>query len=150
MQVIFLQNVKGRGEKGQVKNVSDGYARNFLIPQGLAQPATPASLKELEAKKIQAEQGSEEETERVSQLIKKMKGQELEFRLKTDDKGSVFSSVTANMIEDALRKHGLEENDRAEVVLKHPLKELGEHKVEVRFHKGETGRFTVSVKPEQD
>lgn len=147
MQVIFLQTVKGKGEKNQVKNIADGYARNFLIPQGLAVPATPATLKGLEAAKARADEEDKEEMERVHRLVSELKNKKLEFQLKTDGKGSVFGSVNADMIKKSLQEQGLSGNDRVEVELKHPIKEFGEHRVELRFHKGVTAKVAVSVQP---
>lgn len=147
MQVIFLQTVKGRGQKGQVKNVSDGYARNFLIPQGLAVPATPATLKNVETSRAQADAEDKAETERVARLVKDMKSKKLQFTLKSDAKGSVFGSVSADMIKKALQEQGLGPKDQAEVLLEHHIKEFGEHTVRLRFHKGVMGEVTVSVKP---
>lgn len=148
MQVIFLQTVKGRGEKNQVKNVSDGYARNFLIPQGLAVPATPAALKNVEAVKSQAEAEDQAETERVAKLVQEMKNKKLAFTLKSDAKGSVFGSVSADMIKKSLQEQGLGAKDQADVLLEHHIKEFGEHTVQLRFHKGVMGSVTLSVKPQ--
>ena len=148
MQVIFLQTVKGRGQKNQVKNVSDGYARNFLIPQKLAVPATPATLKNIEAAQVQAVTEDKAGMERVARMIRGLKDKKLEFTLKSDAKGSVFGSVSAEMIKKALQAQGLGAKDQVEVLLEHHLKEFGEHAVKLRFHKGVMGEVTVSVKPQ--
>lgn len=148
MQVIFLQTVKGRGQKNQVKDVSDGYARNFLIPQKLAVPATPAALKNVQAAQTQAVMEDKAEMERVAKIIQGLKAKKLEFSLKSDAKGSVFGSVSADMIKKALHEQGLGAKDQVEVLLEHHLKEFGEHTVQLRFHKGVMGIVTVSVKPQ--
>lgn len=148
MQVIFLQTVKGKGQKNQVKNVSDGYARNFLIPRKLAIPATPAALKNVEAVKVQSETEDKAEMERVTRMVRDLENKKLEFELKSDDKGSVFGSVSADMIKKALLEQGLGAKDHVEVLLEHHIKEFGEHAVRLRFHKGVMGKVTVNVKPQ--
>lgn len=148
MQVIFLQTVKGKGQKNQVKNVSDGYARNFLIPQKLAVPATPAALKSVTAAQTQAIAEDKAEMERVENMVRKLGSEKLEFSLKSDDKGSVFGSVSSDMIKKALQERGLGTKDQVEVLLEHHLKEFGEHTVQLRFHKGVTGKVVVNVKPQ--
>lgn len=148
MQVIFLKDVKGKGQKGQVKNVADGYARNFLIPQGSAVPATPAALARLEAERSKGETESKEAEQRIARIIQNLKDKKIEFLLKTDEKGSVFGSVTGEMIEKALREHGFVTKDRVNAPLAHPIKEFGEHQVELHFHKGLTAKIGVVVKPQ--
>lgn len=148
MQVIFLQTVKGKGQKNQVKNVADGYARNFLIPQRLAVPATPAALKNLQAVQTQSETEEKAETQRVARMVQDLKTKKLEFALKSDAKGSVFGSVSADMIKKALQEQGLGTKDQVEVLLEHHIKTFGEHAVSLRFHKGVMGTVTVSVKPQ--
>jgi len=149
MLVIFLQTVKGRGQKNQVKDVADGYARNFLIPQGLAVPATPMALKNIEAMQSRASAEDREESERISRLVRSLNEKRLMFDLKSDAKGSVFGSVSADMIRKAVLEQGLDGKDKAEIILAHPLREFGEHKVEVRFAKGVTAKLTVIVQPRQ-
>lgn len=148
MQVIFLQTVKGKGQKDQVKNVADGYARNFLIPQGFAVPATPATLKNLQAARIQTDMEDKAETGRVARMVQDLKSKKLEFTLKSDAKGSVFGSISGDMIKKALQEQGLGAKDQVEVLLEHHIKEFGEHTVKLRFHKGVTGSVTVNVKPQ--
>ena len=145
MQVIFLQTVKGKGQKNQIKNVADGYARNFLIPQGLAMPATPVALANLKTQQAQAAADDQQEAQRVAKLVGDIKNKKLEFSLKGDDKGSVFGSVNADMIKKALQEQGLGSHDHVEVLLKHPIKVFGEHKVELRFAKGAAAEVIVSV-----
>src|SRR6185369_12682895 len=125
MQVIFLQTVKGKGQKGQVKEVSDGYARNFLIPQGIAAPATPTGLKNAQEAHIQAAKEEKAEIERLMQAAARLNAQQLEFSLKSDAKGSVFGSVSADMIKKALQEGGLDLKGKGEAMLPHPIKEFG-------------------------
>lgn len=148
MRVIFLQTVKGKGQKNQTKDVSDGYARNFLIPKKLAVAATPEAIKKLETAQASAVAEDQAEMERVERMIKELESKKLEFTLKSDDKGSVFGAVSAEMIKKALHERGLAAKDQVEVLLEHHLKEFGEHAVELRFHKGVTGSVTVVIRPQ--
>lgn len=147
MQVIFIKTVKGKGEKDQVKEIADGYARNFLIPQGLAVPATPERIRELESKKRRLAEAEGEAMKRLEGILAKLKEERLTFTLKTDGKGSVFGSVTKEMIEKAIREYGLREEDRVEVLLDRPIKSTGDHEVAVHCGKGIERKIAVSVLP---
>jgi large subunit ribosomal protein L9 len=148
MKVILLEDVKGQGHKNQLKDVSDGYARNFLFPRKLAVAATPAMIRSLETKRAESEHESEETVKRLETLARELSTRTIEFKLKTDDKGSVFGSVKHDMIEKAIREHHLTTKDRVEAVLEHPLKELGDHDVLLRFAKGITAKIKVRINPE--
>lgn len=148
MQVIFLQTVKGKGQKDQIKNVADGYARNFLIPRGLAAPATPAALERLKTSQLHAAAEDKAEREKVLRITEALKHERLDFTLKTDGKGSVFGSVSAETIKRALQAKGLTETEITEIALEHPLRELGEHTVTVRFNKGLSAKVTIKIEPQ--
>lgn len=148
MQVIFLQRVAGRGEKGQVKEIADGYARNFLIPRGLATAATPEKLKALEAKNRERTREEIETAKRLEDFAKGLEGKALAFPLKTDEHGSVFGSVKKETLEKAIRELGLHPEDKVEAELPHPLKTFGEHLVRVRLGKGIEAEVKVSVQPQ--
>ncbi len=148
MRVIFLQKVSGKGEKDEVKEIADGYARNFLFPRGLAAPATPERLKALASKKKKKTEEEEETLKRLAEIARRLADRTLVFELKSDAKGSVFGSVKKETIEKALREHGLTGRDRAEVILDHPLKKFGEHEVRVRLHRGLDIKLKVSVQPQ--
>jgi len=140
MKVILLQDVKGIGKKMDVKNVSDGYARNFLIPNKFVSAYTEKTLREKESwdetKKIEAMKQKEE-----NEILQK---EHFEFLVKTGSRGEVFNSVTKESIEKFLEEKGFK---KAEVLLKKPLRELGEHSVEIRLHGGYRGTARIIVKP---
>ena len=136
MKVILLEDVKKIGNRFDVKEVSDGYARNFLIPNGLADVATAAALKELEKRKEKMEKEDHELMKRLEEISRLLKDRSLEFPVKTGANGEVFGSVTKEMILKGLRDSGLLRTERAEIKLERPLKELGEHKVELHLKKG--------------
>ncbi len=148
MRVIFLERVPGKGDKGQVKEISDGYARNFLIPRGLAVPATPEKLKKLESEE-KAHNAKEIETKhRLQKIADEIAAKKIQFFLKSDPHGSVFGSVNKENISKALREHGLTTHDRVDIELKYPLKDFGEHEVVVHLHHGVDAKMMIIISPE--
>lgn len=127
MRIIFLQDVQGVGRKFEIKEIKDGYARNFLLPRQLAAVATAEALKKLERQKEVWEKEKTLQLIRLKELAEGLKGKILEFELKTGTKGEVFGSVTASDIKKTLG------NDfaGAKINLTKPLKELGEHAVSI-------------------
>ena len=144
MRIILLQDVKGIGKKNDVKNVSDGYARNFLMPQGLARVANEQSLGELSSVK----KNDEATEERLNRLAKLLSERELQFHLKVDKKGVVFGSVNKDEILNGLRDTGLITKDRVEVKIPKPLKKLGIHEVEIHLPKGITTKLKIKIEAE--
>ncbi len=148
MKVIFLKSVKGKGEKDQVKEISDGYARNFLIPQGLAIQATPDKLKAIQARQRAHDTKAAADMERLQKIARTLETEILPFALKSDAHGSVFGSVAKDQIIKMIREHGgLLPDDRLDILLPHPLKEFGDHKVEVHLHRNIVVKVTVRVEP---
>lgn len=145
MKIILLEDVKKIGKRFDVKEVSDGYARNFLFPNGLADVATPAALKELEKKKAEMEKEDHELVKRLEEISRLMKDRTLEFPVKAGANGEVFGSVTKEMILKGLRDSGLLRSERAEIKLERPLKELGVHNVEVDLKKGIKATLKVKL-----
>jgi large subunit ribosomal protein L9 len=145
MKVILLEDIKKIGKRFEVKEVSDGYARNFLFPNGLADVATPASLKELEKKKIKMQGEDRELTRRFEEISRLLKERDLEFPVKIGVHGEVFGSVTKEMILKGMRDAGLIRTERVEIKLERPLKKLGEHKVEVHLKKGIKAELKVKL-----
>jgi large subunit ribosomal protein L9 len=148
MQIILLQDVRGLGKKDEVKNVPDGYARNFLFARNLAIAASGTALAAL--KDRQSKKASEEAqtVAHLHELARRLKHEPLEFRLKTDAKGSVFGSVTKEMIEKALRSKGWLTKERVDVKMEHPIREMGDHKLTIDLKKGIEGEVLVRVLPQ--
>ena len=136
MKVILSEDVKGLGAKYEVKEVSDGYARNFLFPKSLAKPATLRALKELSVVKASKELEEAGTKKHLETIAKELSSRTLIFPLKVDEGGKVFGSVTKEAILKAIRSSGLITNERVEIKLSHPLKELGEHEIEADLKKG--------------
>ena len=149
MKVVFLKDLPGRGKKYDVKEVSDGYARNFLFTNGFAKLATLAVLAELAALKASREKEDMELAKRVEEFARTLQSQALEFTLKTDAAGSVFGSVKKEDVLSALRDRKIVGKERVEVELPHPLKSFGEHVVQLRFPRGAgVMEIKVIVRPE--
>ena len=148
MKVILLQDVRGIGKKHEVKDVSDGYARNFLFVNGLAKPATASGVKELEVIIEKKKKNEVELVKHLKELAQKINKTSIEFTLKTDEKGSVFGSVTKEGILKALREQKLVGKERVEIALDHPLKTIGTHRVKVDLKKGIEATLGVVVRGE--
>jgi large subunit ribosomal protein L9 len=140
MRIILLREIKGLGNKFDIKNVKDGYARNFLLPKGLAKIATDKSIKELETKKIARDKEEREIKAQLEVVAKDLANQEFRFTLKTGKKGEIFGSIGKDDIKtliyadiDADLRGYLED---IEVNLERPIKKLGEHQVEINLNRG--------------
>jgi large subunit ribosomal protein L9 len=146
MKVILLQDIKGLGKKNDVKDVSLGYARNFLLPRNLAEVATGVALSRL----MEARTQSEEEKKKLIAVLEgrkeKIKGMTFEFKVKVGKEGGVFSSVSARDIEGALAEKGI---PNATVELKKPLKELGEHSIGINLGEGVHTQVMVLLEAEK-
>ncbi len=139
MRVILLADVRGVGRKNEVKNVADGYARNFLIAKKLAVAADVAGM----GVKLSADKKEQSEIDRLQASADKLAALPLIFTIKTGQHKEVFGSVSKRDLEQAIKKIGITEG---EVILEHPIKSTGEHKVEVSFGKGVKGVAKIVVK----
>lgn len=146
MKVILLADVRGLGKKWDVKDVSDGYAKNALIPKNLAKAATPEDIKNLDAQKALQLKRAKEEREKLLKLAGELRKKELKFLVKTGEKKEVFGSVTGDMIKIALRKEGIEAD---KINLAKPIRELGEHEVEIALGMGVSGKVKAILLPQK-
>lgn len=147
MKVILLQDIPPVGRKNDVKDVSDGYARNFLFPKNLAKPASEAALKSLGEQKARGEREKSEEHKKLSALAEKLKSLTLTFQVKLGEKGRAFGSVTVVKIRDALKKHGIEV-DKDWILLEEPIKTTGDKMVNIKFPQGIMGEVKIIVESE--
>jgi len=141
MKVILSEDIKGLGKKFEVKEVKNGYARNFLIPENLAAAATENNLKILSQQKAAQERQEKELIEKLKKTADQLKELVLDFPLKAGETGRVFGSVSALEIKKALENSGYQ---NFEVLLEKPIKELGEHQVEINL--GEGIRVKVKIR----
>ncbi len=146
MKVILLSDVRGLGRKDEIKEVSEGHARNFLIPRGLAKAAGAEDVKRAAVRRENQAKEEAALVKHLQELARTINDRSIEFTLKTDAKGSVFGSVTKEMILQAMRDHGLLGKERADILLEHPLKTLGDHQVPVDLKKGISASLKVIVR----
>lgn len=147
MKVILHQDIRGVGKKNEIKNVSDGYAKNLLFPKMMAEPATPQAIKRLEDFRARQTQDNAETKRRLETLAKEIKSHSIEFKVKAGGDGSVFGSVTKDMIQKSIQT-SFKTSDKIEVILEHPIKKIGEHEVSVDLKKGIQSTLKVIVKSE--
>lgn len=151
MKVILLQDVKGLGNKYDIKNAADGYARNFLLPRKLARIATPDVIKELEVQKSIWQKQEEETKDKLEFSAKTLANQEFRFSVKTGDKGEVFGSVSKDDIKRAIlaliSNSQFPISNSVEVDLKRPIKKLGESQMEINLGKGIKTSIKVIAEP---
>lgn len=146
MKIILKTDVKALGKKGQVFEVSDGYARNFLFPKGLALEATSGNLSDLASKKANEERKKEKEKQEAQALAAKLGAITVEVSTKTGEGGRLFGSVTNKEIAEALRtKHGIE-LDKRKLEIKDPIKTLGSFTVQAKLHPEVTAQLQVQVR----
>jgi large subunit ribosomal protein L9 len=145
MKVIFLKDVKGKGKKGEVKNVADGYAHNFLIKQGLAVEANNANVSSLNAQKKKQEQEAIEELEQMQHLKIQLEELTVQLRAKSGEGGRLFGSVTSKQIADELKKSHNIKLDKRKLELPDGIRSLGFTNVPVRLHPEVTATVKVQV-----
>ena len=146
MKVILIDEIRGLGTRGDVVNVKDGYARNYLLPKNLAREATPGNLKSVEQERKKWALLAQKEKEQATKAAESVKGTKVTVRKRVGENGQLFGSVTANEIADALTAKGLEV-DKRRIELGQPIKSLGTHDVEVRLFRDVTAQIQVEVIP---
>lgn len=147
MKIILLQDVKGQGKKGEVKEVNEGYARNFLIKKGLAEIATPTKINELNQKKASQDYHRAEEVKATQALAKEIYGKTFTVKIKAGQSGKVFGSVTGANIADALLAAGYNV-DKKKIVLAQPIKNVGSYEVELKLMEGIQSKINVVIEAE--
>ena len=149
MQVILMEKVVNLGGLGDVVKVKDGFARNFLIPQGKAKRATAANLKEFENRRADLEKKANEHLVSAQERATKLEGQKIDIAQKAGVDGRLFGSVTNGDIAEALGKQGIEVK-KAEIRMPQgPLKHVGEFPITIQLHSDVLAHITVHVVAEQ-
>ncbi|OIO49323.1 MAG: 50S ribosomal protein L9 [Parcubacteria group bacterium CG1_02_42_13] len=146
MKIILLQDVRGVGRKYDVKEVSDGYARNFIIPRKLGKVATSETLRELKTQKENWEKQIAVLDDRLKKLQGALTDKPLIFKLKLGENQKAFGSVSKKDIEEKLRES--DKNLSFEVNLNQPIKTLGEHQVKINLNGGVSGNIKIKVEKE--
>lgn len=148
MRVILLQDIENLGKKYEVKEIKDGYARNFLIPQGLAKPATKEAMIWLETQKEIEAKKAEEELKKIQEKATAIDGQEVIIPVKMGEEGQLFESITSQKISEKLKELGFEIK-KTQIDLKEPIKELGEFPIKIRFEHNLEAEVKVIVVEEK-
>ncbi|MDT2832864.1 50S ribosomal protein L9 [Vagococcus carniphilus] len=147
MKVIFLEDVKGKGKKGEVKDVAVGYAQNFLLKKGLAVEATAQNLSELKGKTKAKEKEDAEVLEEVTKLKEIIEAEDFEviIKSKAGEDSRLFGSIPSKQIADALEKQHKIKVDKRKMDLKQPIKALGYTNVPTKLHQKVTAKLRVHV-----
>ncbi len=148
MKVILIKDVKGTGKKGEIVKVSDGHARNFLIPRGLAEEATSGNINKLKHQKAAQKKKQEEEISKAKELAEKISKTTLKFKTKAGEGGRLFGSITTKDIAEKLKKEHKIKIDKRKVVLDNPIKELGAQFVEIKVYPEISAKLKVEVTAE--
>src|SRR3989338_9888826 len=147
MQVILSQDVPKVGKKNEVKEVADGYARNFLIAKGLAKPATEAALKQLELIKAELARQAEEDLKIQENVVSQIDGQEFEIISKADGTGKLYGSITPVKVAKILKDKGFDIS-KNNVKLEVPIKTIGEHEIDLELNHGLEAKIKLIINEE--
>ena len=145
MKVILLQDVKALGKKGEVVEVSEGYARNMLLKKGLGKEATGSNMNDLKLQKANAEKVARETLEAAQALAKAMEGKTVKMAVKTGEGGRVFGSVSSKEVAEALKKQLGYDIDKKKILMDAPIKTLGVTNVPIKLHTKVTAEVKVHV-----
>ncbi|MDD6483213.1 MAG: 50S ribosomal protein L9 [Clostridiales bacterium] len=145
MQVILTQDVKGQGKKGQMVKVSDGYARNYLLPKGLAKEATKSNINVMKGKAESLEYKIKTEKEEAQAIVEKMKEITVKLSAKAGANGKLFGSITSKDVSEALTMQHHIKLDKKKFVMPDGIKTLGTTEVEVKVYTGISGKLKVEV-----
>ena len=146
MKVILLQDVKALGKKGEVVNVNDGYARNFILPKKLGVEANGKNLNDLKLQKNNEAKVAQEHLDAVKKLAEELKAGKVVLTMKVGEGGRTFGSVSSKEIAEAVKEQMHLDIDKKKIQLKEQIKTLGTHIVSVKLHPEVTAELNVSVK----
>ena len=145
MKVILKQDVKNLGKKEQLVNVSDGYARNYLLPRGIAVEADAKNLNIMQSRNTAAKERKDREAAKASAVADKLKELVLDIKAKAGESGKLFGSITSMDIADEIKKSFGMDIDKKKIDLPEPIKHLGKTEVDIKLYPGVTGKLTVNI-----
>ncbi|MCD6550353.1 50S ribosomal protein L9 [bacterium] len=148
MKVILLKDIEKLGEKYEIKEVKDGYARNFLIPKGLAKVATKKNLAWLEKQKEIEEKKAEEELKKVQEEAAKIDGQEVVVEVKVGENNQLYESITPQKVAEKLKELGFDISKK-QIVIEEPIKETGEFPIKITFKHNLEAEIKLVIVPEK-
>ncbi len=149
MKVIFTQDVPGTARKNDIKEVSNGYAANFLFPKGIAKVATPEAMKEAEELKANAVAKKEELKENAKEIGDKLKGVKITFKAKVGENGHLYGAIAEKDIMDKVEAEAKVELAKKNIKMEKHIKELGEHEVEIKISEEVSVKIKVIVEEEK-
>jgi len=148
MKVILLEDIENLGKKFEIKDLKEGYVRNFLLPKKLVKIATLENLKWREEQIKKEKERIQSNLEKIGEIASKIDGLEVEIPVKVGEKGQLFEKITPQKISNFLKKQGFDIN-KNQIILKNPIEELGEFKVKIKFeHNLEAEILVLVVKQE--
>lgn len=145
MKVIFLQDVKGSGKKGEVKNVADGYARNMLIPKGIAIEANAKNMAELAGQQASKQHKVDLEIQCAKESAEKLRGKKVTITAKAGSNGKLFGSVTAGNIADAIKNQIGVDVDKKKISLSTDIKNFGSYNAVIKLYNGISEKIDIEV-----
>jgi len=149
MKVVFLKDVTRVGRAGEVKEVADGYAKNFLLPKKLALPATPSSIKMAEAQLQKEEQGQQRHAEELVEVARQLEGLSLDFKMKVMEEGRLYGSIRDNQIAEELKRLTGIDIERTKIELLEPIRQLGSYELTIRLGRDLAPKVKVVVTGEE-
>jgi large subunit ribosomal protein L9 len=149
MEVLLLKDVEQLGEAGEIKRVANGYARNFLIPRGLAVIATPGAVKQVELQLESEARREAKELDEAQALAEALEGRTVTFQARAGESDRLYGSITNANIADALSEQVEQEVDRRKIEMHEPLKELGTHTITIRLAPSAEAKVTVVIEREE-
>ena len=149
MKVVFLKDVTRVGRAGEVKEVADGYAKNFLLPKKLALPATPSSIKMAEALLRKEEQGQQLHAEELVEVARQLEGLSLDFKMKVMEEGRIYGSIRDNQIAEELKRLTGIDIERTRIELLEPIRQLGSYELTIRLGRDLAPKVKVVVTGEE-
>ena len=150
MKVILLEDVKALGKKGAIVNVSDGYARNMLLPKKLGVEATSKNMNDLKLQKAHQDKVAQENLDAAKAFAEELKDKQVTVSIKVGEGGRTFGSVSTKEISEAVKSQLGYDIDKKKMVLPSPIKELGTTMVPIKLHAKVTGELKVIVKEAQE
>jgi len=149
MEVLLLKDVEQLGKAGEIKKVSVGYARNFLMPRGLATMATPGAIKQAKLQKESKVRQQAKELSEAQALAQALDGLSVTFQARAGESDRLYGSITSTNIAEALAQQVNQDVDRRKIILEEPLKDLGTHAVTVHLAPGAEAKVTVVIEREE-
>lgn len=146
MKVILLQDIKGTGKKDQILEISDGYARNYLIPRKLAKEATSEALNSIERSKSADKHREEVKRAEAEQLARDLKGKVVQLSVRGGENGKIYGSVTNDQIAEAVKEQLKVDVDKRKIEVEEPIKNAGQSFFTLKLYSGVSTRMIVNVK----